>query len=185
MRSTPIVIALLAVAACTTHSSYPTDWPAPIQGSGTDCPDITGTFQNDGTGTDGGLYDDLTAEGWYGSHWCLDCKVELRWLDEARDELHARLIPSQALDKSAETTLRRSNGDFSCADGALLVPFKQGGELIAAGAIEWGRRSYRLAEDDSLIRFEERHSMGHDFLVVPFYFNTDTYARWLRATPSG
>jgi len=168
----------LLLTGCGTHQTYPSTWPALVKTVGSDCPDLSGLYQNSATADESGwggfLYDALINEGVYGTHPCAHCEVQIQWLDETHDGLRVRLMPNDEVE-----TLRRSRGEFNCHDGGLTVPLIAGATELVSTLVNWGHLTFWLAPDGSLVALEKAKITGY-VLFIPFYDWHEVYRRWLR-----
>ncbi len=176
-----IVLVAGHLAGCSRGAEYPDSWPPLKVAESSDCPDISGLYRNGPTNftfyTSGSsnLFDDLRNEGYLGTHTCSDCTVRLSWLDTAYSTLSVELDGAN----KGTAVLKRSVGDFACADGALTVKISRGVEGGLAGTYEVGHSYFRLAQDGSLIEEQNYKQVSH-ILIVPGYYPTRSYTRWLK-----
>ena len=171
----------LGLHGCTHVQTYPEDWPATVETTEHECPDISGTFHNLSVGLpDNYLFDEITAEGIYGRNECRDCIVTLEWTDVAHKQLLVTLRSGHAI--LIVETLKRDDGDFSCEHGTLVVEYVTAMEIISAGGYGSAHLEFSLAEDGSLILKNRTILVGHVALIVPVAVDGTLYFRWLRAT---
>lgn len=187
-RCSPVLATLFlfvsfTLQGCSAVLTYPTDWPAimPMQKSG--CPDITGTYQNLGKSQSGNkkyLFDTLTNEGIFGAHEHAGLFVKLEWVSSDQNNLLVTLLDYSG--DVEQTLLNKTNGDFSCIDGALVVEFTEGMELIFEGYIDSGIRKFRLADDGSLVLEENSTYLAHFTFVIPVVVKSTSHTIWYRGS---
>lgn len=159
---------------------YPDDW-SPIVVGDTECPDISGTYE------DAGLYastneksfasgDRLTDYVWGNSagvfSFMIYVVVSQSGADEIRTTIHSE-------NKVYDTrTFSRELGHFVCEDGKIwITQIDWGADLFAVGRVK-ARIGLAKAEDGSLIGEIQSSGAGVALLVVPFKFSSEDYVRW-------
>lgn len=142
---------------------YPKDWPPIASSSGEECPDLSGRYQNLAT------YSFLPMTG--------ANSLALRLLGEVKDtDLVVLVFSSETLHVEArsntgtisEKLLSKDNNDFSCSEGAFVLPIIIDSGADGTGGYRSESRLYlRRAQDGAIIGEERSSGIGAVFWLLP------------------
>jgi len=181
----PVPVLLFILQGCASAPGHkPAQWPERVITSKQDCPDISGTYNNQGSGSGYNyLFDSMTNEGVFGRHEGADYKVILALSAPDQNRLTMKLQDA-AGSTLEEALLEQDKGEFSCKEGAITIKYLAGAEALVIGAIRSGTRKYYPGEDGSLIHEDHFSAAGHYF-YIPLANKGIDYIRWLRADADG
>ncbi len=160
-----IVVAVLSGCASLTGISpdYPEDWPPVAASPGVECADLSGIYQNLAT------YSYLPMTG--------ANSLAFRLLGEMADSDSVVLVYSSAtLRVEARSNkgpvkvnvLSKDKGDFSCSEGAFVLPGVIHSDADGTGGYRSESRLYlRRAEGGALIGEERSSGIGAAFWLIP------------------
>ncbi len=158
-------VALLSGCAALTGISpkYPEGWPSISSGSGDECPDLSGRYQNLAT------YSFLPMAA--ANSLAFRLGAELKDADRVVLVFSSATLRVEALNSTGvigEQLLSKEHGDFSCSDGAFVLPIVIDKNADGTGGYRSGSRLYlRRALGGALIGEERTSGIGAIFWLVP------------------
>jgi hypothetical protein len=169
------VLIVTSLASCSSTEQRPDDWPAAETAKAENCPDISGTYTNDGR-----LFDQLTSEGAWGRNDCQGCLVDISWLDDEQKKLSVMISDYRDTERGPTIiteTLTESDGHYRCENSKLIVQFSAVVENVLVGVTEFGEAYFEKGDDGSLL-LERRFDVFAHFLALPMFREDGDYYRW-------
>lgn len=179
-----VLVATLPLTACVratgTKDSYPGNWPSIDAGQRADCPDLTGQFGNRGDRSPSA--EDYRAD--LADHLGIRLTA-LQSVDTEQVRISMTMpdvievtAQSSTLDRLGSKRLSMAAGDYTCADGFLVLPSTSDAEWTELGPMNDSQGlSLSRAADGSLIGKERTSTAALAMYVVPVY---DVHINWYR-----
>lgn len=165
------------LAGCSVNKQpYPRYWP-PMVMNQTDCPNLSGLYQNQNTECKGTDCEYLSSRfSLLGNTRIGPSKVELRGPDDGQLTIHY-----QAVGTASGATFSLNRGaDFQCEGGQVVL--EEPGEFMsgdgAFGRRGITRRYFSRTVDGSLVMRKVGSAGGIVFLVIPVYLSGEKWTRW-------
>jgi len=183
MRRSGLLLCFLC-SACVFNEEYPDDW-SPIVVGTTECPDISGTYEDVRVSLAAGDYPSdyeyRLSEYFLKERLDVDGQITISQPDE--DRIQANVHGKDMSDRAH--TLSRDNGDYACQDGmiwlsdsGLMVEQIMGTPIFGVDQTRWG---FAKAVDGSLVGEMRIVEAGLMFVIVPVAGSTRNYVLWRAA----
>lgn len=173
-------------SACASNEEYPNDW-SPIVFDDSDCPDISGTYDNVG------LYasrDKMLFEtGYLLSNYVFEDALNdvsfFAGVVISRSDGNELRIAISSKDKTSDThTLSREMGHFACEGGKIWIAETTWGvHQLYGPAYAKTRIGLAKTKDGSLVGEIQTSGVGAIFVVIPVKWSSEDYVRWSRFDP--
>ena len=180
-----ILFLCILCSACVSNEEYPNDWP-PIVVGNTECPDISGTYEDAGRYASTNEYSfasgsRLTDYVYRNSAGAFPILVYVVIAQSDTDEMRTTIHSEHKVYDTR--TLSRELGHFVCEDGKIWITQTEwGAHVLAVGRVK-DRIGLTKAEDGSLIGEMQSSGAGVALFVVPFKLSSEDYVRWSRFEP--
>jgi hypothetical protein len=172
-----VTVMTMLLAGCSINKQpYPRYWP-PMVMNQTDCPDLSGRYQNQNTECKGADCEYLSSRfSFLGNTRFGAAEAELQGPNEEQLTIRYQAVGSTS---GATFSLKRG-ADFQCEGGQVVL--EEPGEFMsgdgAFGRRGMTRRYFSRTVDGSLVMRKAGSAGGIVFLIIPVYLSGETWTRW-------